>query len=237
MTSTSRRGPTPDTDGRRLRWQAHREERRKALIDAAVRAVRRHGAGAGMDQIAAEAGTSKPVVYRYFTDKADLYLAVGQRVAQGLVDQITTAIDGQQDGRAMLAAGVDAYLQMIEQEPELYRFVVHPTLLDRPVENDPVTDYSSLLGSYISRRLGDLMREVGLDSGAAEPWGFGLVGLVRSAGEWWLERQSMSRQALADYLTSLVWSGFAGAYAAAGVEVEDPPPVRLLRPTGTRHVD
>lgn len=237
MTSTSRRGPTPDTDGRRLRWQAHREERRKALIDAAVRAVRRHGAGAGMDQIAAEAGTSKPVVYRYFTDKADLYLAVGQRVAQGLVDQITTAIDGQQDGRAMLAAGVDAYLQMIEQEPELYRFVVHHTLLDRPVENDPVTDYSSLLGSYISRRLGDLMREVGLDSGAAEPWGFGLVGLVRSAGEWWLERQSMSRQALADYLTSLVWSGFAGAYAAAGVEVQDSPPVRLLRPTGTRHVD
>jgi AcrR family transcriptional regulator len=220
-----------------LRWQAHREERRSALIDAAVRAVRRHGASAGMDQIAAEAGTSKPVVYRYFTDKADLYLAVGQRVAQGLVDQITSAIDGQQDGRAMLAAGVDAYLHMIEEEPELYRFVVHHTLLDRPVENDPVADYSSLLGSYISRRLGDLMREVGLDSGAAEPWGFGLVGLVRSAGEWWLERQSMSRQALADYLTSLVWSGFAGAYAAAGVKVEDPPPVRLLRPTGTQQTD
>jgi AcrR family transcriptional regulator len=234
VTSTSRRRPTPDTDGRRLRWQAHREERRKALIDAAVRAVRRHGAGAGMDQIAAEAGTSKPVVYRYFTDKADLYLAVGQRVAQGLVDQITTAIDGQQDGRAMLAAGVDAYLHMIEEEPELYCFVVHHTLLDHPVENDPVTDYSSMLGSYISRRLGDLLREVGLDSGAAEPWGFGLVGLVRSAGEWWLERQSMSRQALADYLTSLVWSGFAGAYAAAGVDVDDAPAVRLLRPTGTQ---
>jgi AcrR family transcriptional regulator len=237
VTSTSRRRSTPDTDGRRLRWQAHREERRKALIDASLRAVRRHGASAGMDQIAAEAGTSKPVVYRYFTDKADLYLAVGQRVAQGLVDQITTAIDGQQDGRAMLAAGVDAYLRMIEDEPELYRFVVHHTLLDRPVENDPVADYSSLLGSYISRRLGDLMREVGLDSGAAEPWGFGLVGLVRSAGEWWLERQSMSRQALADYLTSLVWSGFAGAYAAAGVAVEDAPPVRLLRPTGTQPPD
>ena len=190
-----------------------------------------------MDQIAAEAGTSKPVVYRYFTDKADLYLAVGQRVAQGLVDRITAAIDGQPDGRSMLAAGVDAYLHVIEEEPELYRFVVHHTLLDRPVENDPVTDYSSLLGSYISRRLGDLLREVGLDSGAAEPWGFGLVGLVRSAGEWWLERQSMSRQALADYLTSLVWSGFAGAYAAAGVDVDDPPPVRLLRPTGTQSGD
>jgi AcrR family transcriptional regulator len=207
------------------------------LIDAAVRAVRRYGSGAGMDQIAAEAGTSKPVVYRYFVDKADLYLAVGQRVAQGLVDRITAAVDGQPDGRAMVAAGVDAYLRVIEEEPELYRFVVQHTLLDRPVEHDPVADYSDLLGSFISRRLGDLMRDMELDSGAAEPWGYGLVGLVRSAGEWWLERQSMSRQALADYLTSMIWSGFAGAYAAAGIDVDNQPPVRLLRPTGTQRPD
>lgn len=232
--SGSRRPPAPDSDGRRVRWQAHREARRKTLIDAAVRAVRRNGSGAGMDQIAAEAGTSKPVVYRYFADKADLYVAVGERVAQGLVDRITAAVDGQPDGRAMVAAGVEAYLRVIEEEPELYRFVVNHTLLDRPLENDPVADYSSVLGSYLSRRLGDLTREVGLDSGAAEPWGFGLVGLVRSAGEWWLERQSMSRQALADYLTSLIWGGLAGAYAAAE-PVE--PTVRLLRPTGTQPPD
>ncbi len=232
MTSRSRKAP--ETDGRRVRWQAHREARRKALIDAAIRAVRRHGAGAGMDQIAAEANTSKPVVYRYFTDKADLYLAVGQRVAQGLVDRITAAVDGQPDGRAMVAAGVDAYLRVIEEEPELYRFVVQHTLLDRPVENDPVADYSSMLGTYISRRLGDLMRQVGYDSGAAEPWGFGVVGLVRAAGEWWMDRQSMSRQALGDYLTSLIWTGLAGGYAEAGVDVDKLPEVRLLRPTGSQ---
>ncbi len=219
MSSRSGRPPAPENDGRRLRWQAHREARRKDLIDAAVRAVRRHGPNAGMDQIAAEAKTSKPVVYRYFNDKADLYLAVGQRVAQGLVDRITAAVGGQPDGRSMVAAGVDAYLRVIEEEPELYRFVVNHTLLDRPVENDPVADYSHLLGTYISRRLGDQMREVGFDSGAAEPWGFGLVGLVRAAGEWWLDRQSMSRQALADYLTDLIWTGLAGGYAQAGSQI------------------
>jgi AcrR family transcriptional regulator len=213
MSSRSGRPPAPDNDGRRLRWQAHREARRKALIDAAIRAVRRHGPNAGMDLIAAEAQTSKPVVYRYFADKADLYLAIGQRVAQGLVDRITAAVDGQPDGRSMVAAGVDAYLRVIEEEPALYRFVINHSLLDRPVENDPVADYSSLLGTYISRRLGDQMREVGFDSGAAEPWGFGLVGMVRSAGEWWLDRQSMSRQALGEYLTELIWTGLSGGYA------------------------
>ena len=215
----------PDNDGRRLRWQAHRETRRKELIDAAIRAVRHHGPNAGMDQIAAEAKTSKPVVYRYFNDKADLYLAIGQRVAQGLVDQITTAVDGR-DGRSMVAAGVDAYLRVIEEEPALYRFVVNHTLLDRPVDNDPVADYSSLIGTYISRRLGDQMRKVGFDSGAAEPWGFGVVGLVRSAGEWWLDRQSMSRQALGGYLTDLIWRGFEGGYASIGMEADSPAKVR-----------
>lgn len=219
MSSRSGRPPAPDNDGRRLRWQAHRETRRKELIDAAIRAVRHHGPNAGMDQIAAEAKTSKPAVYRYFNDKADLYLAIGQRVAQGLVDQITAAVDGQ-EGRSMVAAGVDAYLRVIEEEPALYRFVVNRTLLDRPVDNDPVVDYSSLLGTYISRRLGDQMREAGFDSGAAEPWGFGVVGLVRSAGEWWLDRQTMTRQALGGYLTELIWQGFAGGYASIGIEAD-----------------
>jgi AcrR family transcriptional regulator len=228
-----------------VRWQAHREARRKALIDAAVRAVRKHGSSVGMDQIAAEAETSKPVMYRYFTDKADLYLAVGQQVAQGLVDRITSALEGHTGGRAMVAAGVDAYLRVIEEEPELYRFVVRHALVDRSVENDPVADSSSILGTYLSRRLGDMMREVGFDSGAAEPWGFGLVGLVRSAGEWWLERQSMSRQALADYLTTLMWTGLAGGYRSVGVDpAETDSPVdapeghesrvRRLRATGGR---
>ncbi len=67
-------------DGRRSRWDAHRGTRREELIDAAVRSVKRHGPEAGMDQIAADAHTSKPVIYRYFADKTDLHRAVTQRV-------------------------------------------------------------------------------------------------------------------------------------------------------------
>jgi AcrR family transcriptional regulator len=172
-----------------------------------------------MEQIAAQAGTSKAVVYRYFTDKADLYLAVGGRIAGTLTETITRAMEDQGEPRAVLQAGVEAYLTLIEAEPELYRFVVRRPLLDRAVTlgQDPVADYMNVLGARISRILGDVLREVGLDSGAAEPWGYGMVGMVHSAGDWWLERQSMSRSALAEYLTSLIWGGLAGAYAAAGV--------------------
>src|SRR5262245_32752527 len=53
-------------DGRDSRWEQHREERREALVDATIRAIRKHGATVGMDDIALEAGTSKTVVYRHF---------------------------------------------------------------------------------------------------------------------------------------------------------------------------
>ena len=77
-------------DGRRTRWEAHRRTRREELVDAAVRAIRMHGPGVGMDEVAAEAGTSKAAVYRYFTDRGELYLAVCTQVCERLVSQLTT---------------------------------------------------------------------------------------------------------------------------------------------------
>ena len=40
------------------------------------------------------------------------------------------------------------------------------------------------------------MRELGVDTGGAEPWAQALVGMGLSTGEWWLERQTMSRAAV-----------------------------------------
>ena len=66
-------------DGRRQRWEGHREQRRALLVAAAIEAIREHGPEVGMDAIAGYAGVSKPVLYRYFADKSELWLAVGQQ--------------------------------------------------------------------------------------------------------------------------------------------------------------
>src|SRR5581483_1139564 len=94
VTSDKDESPTtrPGPDGRRSRWAAHRAARREELIDAAVVAIRRHGAGVGMDQIAAQARTSKPVIYRYFADKDDLYRAVSNRVVVTVLARLARAI-------------------------------------------------------------------------------------------------------------------------------------------------
>ncbi|MGQ0576655.1 MAG: TetR family transcriptional regulator [Pseudonocardia sp.] len=202
------------TDGRATRWDAHRHERRARLVDAALTAIRTHGAGLGMDDVAAVAGTSKTVVYRHFTDRTQLYLAVCERVAADLAEQVRIAMESADGPRAMTFAGIDAYLSMIESDPEVYRFVVHRPLVDRSVHGDPVTDLVSLIGDRVAAVVAARLHAAGADTTVAGPWGHGVVGMVRAAADHWIAGGGgpggMSREALAAHLTDLAWSGLSG---------------------------
>jgi AcrR family transcriptional regulator len=163
--------------------------------------VSEQGPGVGIDDIARCSGIAKPIFYRYFRDKAELFIEVGRAVAEAVVAETTAAIDAAQSPRSKLAAGIDAYLASIESRPELYRFVLQHRDLD---------DYATIVGLHATAVIGEFLREAGQDSGAAELWGFGIVGLVRAAADRWLEQQTMSRAAVVDYLTDLIWPGLAG---------------------------
>jgi AcrR family transcriptional regulator len=201
-------------DRRNSRWDAHRQARRAELVDAAIGAIRTHGAGVGMDDVAAHAGTSKTVVYRHFADRADLYVAVCARVADVLVAQISRAMAAATDPREITAAGIGAYLRLIESDPEVYRFVVHRPRLNRDVSADPVGDLVSLLGDHATTVIGSRVGERA-DAGAAAAWGHGIVGMVHAAADHWLARPSgMTRDALAAHLTQLAWTGLSGVASA-----------------------
>lgn len=204
------------TDGRRQRWADHREQRRAQLTAAAITAIRERGPEIGMDAIAAHAGVSKPVLYRYFADKSQLWQAVGQEAAGFVVEAIAPAVAAVREDRAVIAAAIDAYLAHIEADPHLYRFVVHQPGIER--RRDVVADVVDTVASGLARILGDRLRALGLDSGPALPWAYGIVGYVQTAGDWWLRNQQpISRTALADYLTALLWGGVSGMRAAADI--------------------
>jgi AcrR family transcriptional regulator len=194
-------------DRRDSRWDAHRAQRRAELVDATLAAVGKHGAGVGMEEIAAEAGTSKTVVYRHFADRADLHVAVCNRVASQLLPKLREAIESNAQPRQMVAAAIETYLAFLEADPELYRFVVHPPQLDRP---DPIASLSDLVGEQAAAAVSVALQQSGRDPAAAGPWGHGVVGLVRSAADWWLRAEHpMLRSELAAQLTELAWSGLS----------------------------
>lgn len=186
------------------------------MVHAAMAAVRRHGPGVSVAEIAAAAGITKPVLYRHFTDRADLQHAVGQEAAALLMARIAPVFSDDAltaattEPRSLIASLVDAFLASIEEEPELWRFVVHP-----PVERGStvtiVDDARGQIARLLATLIGGRLRELELDSGGAEAWAQGLVGMVQSAGDWWLERRTMSRGALTEYLTSLIWGGMSAA--------------------------
>jgi AcrR family transcriptional regulator len=209
-------GVNTPADGRRTRWAAHRRQRRQELIQAALDAFAQHGPEVDMDQVAAAAGVSKPVLYRYFADKAELWLAAGEYVAQLVVKEVSPAVTRVREERALIAATVDAYLGAIESRPELYRFLMHQSGLSGG--HNLVAKASAKVAVELSRVIGDRLRAMGLDSGPAEPWAYGLVGLVTAVGDWWLERgRPMTRAALTDYVTTLMWQGFDGVRASADI--------------------
>jgi AcrR family transcriptional regulator len=198
---SSRSSRAQRRDGRSERWKEHREARRQELIAAVMTVVSEQGAGVGMDDIARASHIAKPVFYRYFRDKAELFVEVGRAVAETVVAETTAAIDAAPSPRSKLAAGIDAYLASIESRPELYRFVL---------QYRDLGDYATIVGQHATAVIGDFMRQAGQDSGAAELWGFGIVGLVRAAADRWLEERTMNRAAVVHYLTDLIWPGLAG---------------------------
>ena len=212
------RDSNPARDRRDSRWDEHRRARRRQLVDAALTAVGRHGAGVGMDEIAAAAGTSKTAVYRHFADRGQLHTAVCARVAEELTATLRADMRSNEDPREMLAAAIDAYLAFLEADPEVYRFVVH-TRPGPASDGDPISTLSDLVGDEAAAAVGAALQRAGADTSPAAPWGHGVVGLVRSAADWWLRAERpVPRGELAAQLTDLAWAGLSGVVAAPVME-------------------
>jgi AcrR family transcriptional regulator len=200
------------------------------MVEAAMAAVREHGAGVSVAEMAASAGITKPVLYRYFSDRADLQRAVGLRAADWLMERMAPALVAGTEPQRQIAAVVDAFLAGIEEEPELWRFVVHNPA-GRQAGTEIVEDVREQIARLLAQLIGGKLRLAGRDSGGAEAWAYGLVGMVQSAGDWWLERRTMSREDLTRYLTALIWDGAAGVLGEAAAETgADTAPVLCIVP-------
>ena len=199
------------------------ERRRGELLEAADRVVLREGPGASMNAIAAEAGITKPILYRHFGDKGGLYRALAVRHTDALLDALRAALDAPSDRRERVEATLETYLAAIEARPQVYRFLMHPA------EESPGSERGFAAGQHTApllRRLGEELAKViaeRLDLGPegeelARVWGHGIVGMMHAAGDWWLREQPCDRKRLVRHLADLLW----GRLAAAGDRVGGP---------------
>ncbi|CAN5405440.1 TetR family transcriptional regulator [soil metagenome] len=192
-------------DGRDARWEAHRATRRRELVEHTLRAIRVHGPGVGMDEIAAQAGTSKPVLYRHFGDRNGIYLGVVEAVDARVIADLSAVADKSGRGpdgtpadvTGLIRAMVSAYLELVQRDPQIYRFVVSRPLLQPSGDGarashhdghttDPVMTLTGRIGDRLAQILTAHLLRCGRDPAPAVTWGHGIVGFVRAAADQWV---------------------------------------------------
>ncbi|MGB0972977.1 MAG: TetR/AcrR family transcriptional regulator [Mycobacterium sp.] len=214
-------------DGRKRRWHQHKVQRRNELVDGTLEAIRRNGSSVSMDEIAAEIGVSKTVLYRYFVDKNDLTTAVMMRFAQTtLIPNMAAALSSNLEGYNLIRELTRVYVETVASEPEPYRFVMANNSASK---SKAIADSEQIIARMLAVMFRRRMLEVGMDTGGIEPWAYQIVGGVQLATHSWMSNPRMSSDDLIDYLTMLSWSALCGIVEVGGSlekyrQIPHPPP-------------
>jgi len=201
-------------DGRKRRWHQHKVERRNELVDGTLGAIRTRGRDVSMDEIAAEIGVSKTVLYRYFVDKNDLTTAVMMRFAQTtLIPNMAGALSTNLDGFDLTREVIRVYVETVAAEPEIYPFVFANSSASR---SKVIADSERIIAGMLAVMFRRRMQRVGMDTKGVQPWAYMIVGGVQLATHSWMSHRRMTSDELIDYLTMLSWSALCGIVEVGG---------------------
>lgn len=165
--------------------------------------------GTTVEEIAARAEVSKPVVYEHFGGKEGLYAVVVDREIERLLGTITAALTQQEDSsRAILERAALALLDYIEGSTDGFRILVR----DSPA-GQSTGSFASLISdvaSQVEHLLAAQFKARRLDPKAAPMYAQMLVGMVALTGQWWLENARFKKEDVAAHLVNLAWNGLSG---------------------------
>jgi AcrR family transcriptional regulator len=183
-------------------------ERREQLIDIARTLFAERGfEGTSIEEIAARAEVSKPIVYEHFGGKEGLYAVVVDREVRHLLSMMRTSLTAGEP-RELLEQATFALLDYVEDSSDGFRILVR----DSPI--------GSATGSFVTI-ISDIATRVeyileaeflsrGFDPKYAPMYAQMLVGMVGTTGQWWLNARQPSKQEVAVHLVNLSWNGLSG---------------------------
>lgn len=186
-------------------------ERREQILATARRLFAEGGYDAtSVDDVAAAIRVTKPVIYRHFDGKRDLYLAVLEEHISDLIRRLWVALSTSPDPRARLRAGLEAYFRFADEREDGFRMLVDAAARIDPVVQARLGTAWDTLAEGIARTVGDLLRAAELDPAGAPIYARAMTGMAQSVADWWLRTRRIEREALVDYLLALTWRGFDG---------------------------
>ena len=182
-------------------------QRHAQLLDAGRALFAERGLdGTSVEEVAARAEVSKPVVYEHFGGKEGLYAEVVDLEVQHLLTSFTGALSGDSP-RLLLEQATLALLTYVEDRSDGFRILVRES---------PVGSGSGSLAtimSEVARRVEHVLAELlavrGFPTAPAALYSQALVGQVALVGQWWLDSRSSGRDEVAAQLVNLAWNGLS----------------------------
>jgi AcrR family transcriptional regulator len=189
------------------------QERRQQLLDIGRRLFAERGfEGTSIEEIAAQAGVSKPVVYEHFGGKEGLYAVVVDREVERLTTMTTMLFEGGHSRPKFEAAAVKL-LRYIEDNADGFRILVR--------DSSPASGggtYGTLLSDIagqVEYIMADFLKSRGRDPKLAPMYSQMLVGMVAFTGQWWLDARKPKLEQVAANMIDLAWNGLSQLDAKA----------------------
>jgi AcrR family transcriptional regulator len=185
-------------------------QRRAQLIDVGRQLFAEKGFdGTSVEEIAAAAKVSKPVVYEHFGGKEGLYAVVVDREMARLLADVREALTGTDAAhpRELLERAAFALLDYIETETDGFRILIRDSTV-----GSQTGSFASLI-SDIAGRVEHVMaaefKSRGFDAKYAPMYSQMLVGMVAMTGEWWLDVRKPKKPEVVAHLVNLSWNGLS----------------------------
>lgn len=217
-------------DARSERWREHRKKVRAEIVDAAFRAIDRLGPNVSVREIAEEAGTAKPKIYRHFTDKSDMFTEIGQRMRDMLWAAIIPSIDIEHDSaRQIVARGVGHYVDLVERHPNVVRFLLQGRFADQSAAAMTAVNKGSEITLAVADMISAELKDLAPDPAAFELAAYAIFGTAASATDWWLGADESPRRMPADqfiaHMTTIMVGAINGTAELLGIKIDADQPI------------
>ena len=184
-------------------------QRREQLIEIGRSLFASKGFEAvSVEEIAATAKVSKPIVYEHFGGKEGLYAVVVDREMRALTDTLVNALsDPQAHPRQIVERTALALLTYVEENAEGFRVLTR----DSP-KTDPASSFNSLLGD-IALRVEDILAEAfkrqHLPAKGVPYYAQMLIGMTVYTCQYWADQRKLSKEQIAAHIVNLAWHGLS----------------------------
>lgn len=213
-------------DARSERWREHRKKVRAEIVDAAFRAIDRLGPELSLREIAEEAGTAKPKIYRHFTDKSDLFQAIGERLRDMLWAAIFPTINLASDPtREVIRRSVEQFVLLVDQHPNVCRFIIQGRFAEQSESTMRALNEGRGITLAIANMFNDELREMDLDRATIELAAFTTYGAAAAATDWWLGAEidsprRMPTDEFINHMTTIMLGSINGTGELLGVKID-----------------